>query len=70
MVSTPVCGSEDLIKDKMNGTLSADFTLESYLAALRYTISHHAELRANATEMAKHSPYTMEICVGKYKEYV
>lgn len=69
MVSTPVCGSVDLIVDKVNGTLSADFTLESYLAALRYAISHHAELRANATEMAKHSPYTMEICAEKYKEY-
>lgn len=68
-VSTPVCGAVDLIKDKVNGSLSKDFTLECYLDALRYTISHYAELKANATEMAKHSPYTMEICAKKYKEY-
>lgn len=65
-VSTPVCGAVDLIVDGVNGKLSSDFSEESYIAALEYSLLHFDELKRNAEEMKKKSPYTMEECAKKY----
>lgn len=68
-VSTPVCGSVDLIVDEKNGKLSKDFTKDSFVEALKYTLEHHAKLKYNAMIMRQNSPYTMCECAKKYLEY-
>lgn len=68
-VSTPVCGSVDLILDRINGKLSKDFTLESYVDALQYVVKHYLELKDNALDMRRNSPYSMSECAKKYKTY-
>lgn len=66
MVSTPVCGSVDLIRDGVNGKLSVDFNQDSYVAALIYSMEHYEELRENAMNMRNDSPYKIEICAKRY----
>lgn len=65
-VSTPVCGAVDLIIDGVNGKLSADFSENSYMAAIEFALQHYEELKANAVSMKENSPYTMEACAKKY----
>lgn len=65
-VSTPVCGAVDLIVDGVNGKLSSDFSEESYIAALEYSLLHFDELKRNAEQMKNNSPYTIEECAKKY----
>lgn len=65
-VSTPVCGAVDLIVDGVNGKLSSDFSEESYMAALEYSLLHFEELKLNAERMKSNSPYTIEECARKY----
>ena len=65
-VSTPVCGAVDLIVDGVNGKLSSDFSEESYIAALEYSLLHFDELKGNAEQMKNNSPYTIEECAKKY----
>lgn len=69
LVSTPVCGSVDIIKDKFNGVLSKDFTLNGYLNALKDAIRNYKDLKNNAKNMVAESPYKMEICAKKYRNY-
>lgn len=68
-VSTPVCGSVDLIVDGENGKLSKDFTKESYVEALLFAIEHHDMLKANAMLMREDSPYTIKMCAEKYSSF-
>ena len=65
-ISTPVCGSVDLIKDGVNGIISSDFTLDAYVLALRETIKSYDVLKENSERMKNCSPYTMVECAKKY----
>lgn len=68
-VCTPVCGAVDLIVDEVNGKLSADFSEDSYIAAIEFALQHYNELKKNAVRMKENSPYTMEVCAKKYLEF-
>lgn len=68
-VCTPVCGAVDLIVDEVNGKLSADFSEDSYIAAIEFALQHYDELKKNAVRMKENSPYTMEVCAKKYLEF-
>lgn len=68
-VSTPVCGSVDLIVDGKNGYLSKDFSLKDYVATLRKAIDNYDTIKAGAMAMKDNSPYTMKECAKKYLEY-
>lgn len=68
-VSTPVCGSVDLIKDGQNGYLSKDFTVEEYVKALIMAIAHFSHLKECAMTMREKTPYTIKECAKKYMDY-
>lgn len=68
-VSTPVCGSVDLIKEGQNGYLSRDFTVEEYVKTLILAIEHYSHLKECAMTMRNNSPYTIKECAKKYMEY-
>lgn len=68
-VSTPVCGSIDLIKNGQNGYLSKDFTVEEYIKTLILAIDNYFHLKDCAMSMRNNSPYTIKECAKKYIEY-
>jgi len=69
MVSTPVCGSVDIIDNEVNGILSKGHTVEEYLDALDYSYNHLRELRQNSIKMKDDSSYTIENCARKYMDF-
>ena len=69
IVSTPVCGAVDIIKNKVNGVLSKGHTLEEYLDALEYSYQHLCELRQNSQRMKDDSSYTIANCARKYMDF-
>lgn len=68
-VCTPVCGAIDIIKDKINGVLSKDHSLEEYVKALKYAYVNYDELHQNALNMRTNNPYTISECAQKYMDY-
>ena len=69
VVSTPVCGAVDLIKDGVNGFLSKSHSLEDYKNALIKAIDNYDSIKENAMSMKDNSPYTIAECARKYVEY-
>lgn len=68
VVSTPVCGVIDVVKNEFDGILSTDFSENSYVNALKTAISKYQILRKNAKELITNSPYTMKKCAMEYLE--
>ncbi len=68
-VSTPVCGSVDLIVDGTNGYLSSGFTKDEYVVTLRKALDNYNTVKAGAMAMKDNSPYTIKECARKYLEY-
>lgn len=68
-VSTPVCGAVDLIKNGVNGVLSASHQLEDYKLALREALMNLELLKNNAIKMKDNSPYTIAECARRYYDY-
>ncbi|PWJ58616.1 MULTISPECIES: glycosyltransferase [unclassified Fibrobacter] len=68
-VSTPVCGAVDMIVNGKNGYLSKDFTLETYVEALENAIANFDFIKNLANEMKEKSPFTMEACARKYRQF-
>ena len=68
-VSTPVCGSVDLIQDGINGFLSKSHKLNDYITALSKAIDNFDKIKSNAMVLKNNSPYTIEECAKKYIEY-
>lgn len=68
-VSTPVCGSVDLIQNGVNGFLSQSHSLEDYTNALKKAINNYDTIKANAMNMKDYSPYTIKTCAEKYIKY-
>lgn len=66
VVSTPVCGVVDVIKDGENGIISSDHTLLSYIYALQRSYVSYLELKSKAEKFSKYSPYTMNVCAKEY----
>lgn len=67
MVSTPVCGAIDLIKDGINGVLSTGHSHDEYVAALEYAFLHLNELKNNSIKMIEDSPVAIDVCARKYE---
>ena len=66
IVSTPVCGALEVIKDRKNGIKSIDYTEQSYYEALKYSYDHCSELLSTAAIHNQNSPYTIKECAIKY----
>lgn len=65
MVSTPVTGAVDVIDGK-NGIISNDFSLESYVEALKEMIRHYPHFKEGAIKGKENSPYTIKYCAEQY----
>lgn len=65
-VSTPVCGSVDVIKNGLNGYLCKDFSIKEYVTTIELTVRNYAALKFNAEKMMENSPYTIKECAKKY----
>lgn len=68
-VSTPVCGAIDMLVDGKNGYLSKNFEVENFANVLAEGAKHSSELRKNAQEMKKSSPFAIDVCADKYRGF-
>ena len=68
-VCTPVCGAVDMLVNGKNGYLSNNFETDDFVNALAEGARNCSELRANAQEMKKVSPFAIGICAAKYKKF-
>lgn len=66
MISTPVCGSVDVIEDGKNGILSKDFSLKEYKTAIKRFIDNQDSIKNNIQMMSANSPYSMKNCSLEY----
>lgn len=69
IVSTPVKGAIDVVKDSVTGVLSKDFTEEEYLKSLQYANEHLDELKKLSQAEKITCPYSIEECARKYREF-
>lgn len=69
ILSTPVKGAIDVIKNKITGVISKDFTEEEYIVALQYTYDHLIELQKNAQAEKDTCPFSIEVCASKYRDF-
>lgn len=69
IVSTPVCGAVDVVKNGKNGVLSKGFSLDEYLAALGFSYSHLQELKEGALKLKNDNPFTIATCAKKYLDF-
>ena len=69
IVSTPVCGAVDIVKEGENGYLSASHTKENYKDAIRCFIANKEEVISKAEGMKEDGPYDIRECAEKYLEW-
>lgn len=69
IVSTPIKGAVDVIKNNVTGVLSKDFTEEEYLIALQYANDHLIELQKLSQAEKVTCPYSIEACAKKYIDF-
>lgn len=67
VISTPVCGIVDVVKDGDNGFLSKDFSVESYSSALCRYMKSDKVLEAGDKKYS--NPYNIEHCSRLYIDY-
>lgn len=68
VLSTPVCGVVDTIKDCKNGCISSDFTEESYLEMLKKYSTLSTTLKLNCSKRDTNL-FSIESCAFSYIEY-
>ena len=66
IISTPVCGIIDVIKDGSNGILSYDFSTGSYIEALKRYVNCKENLNSYCHQNKKLSPFTIKKCASGY----
>ena len=66
VVSTPVAGAKDVIKNSVTGVISSDYSETKYVNALEYALNNLIVLKDNCMVEKDCSPYTMEACAKKY----
>lgn len=69
VVSTPVCGAVDAIKDGYNGVLSKDFSEIEYYNALTRMFNECKILRCNTQDEINNSPYSIQHCAKSYIDF-
>jgi glycosyltransferase involved in cell wall biosynthesis len=69
IISTPVCGAVDIVKDGVNGYLSGGHTKEEYKNAIRQFIANKDAISAKAETMKEDCPYNISECARKYLEW-
>ena len=69
VVSTPVKGAVDVIKDGITGVISKDFSKDSYIQALEKAIVELRTLKSNSELEKEKSPFTMSRCALSYLNF-
>lgn len=69
VVSTPVCGALDAIKDGENGILAKGYETQDYAGALNTALSSLEVLKSHADASKDSSPYTIKVCAEKYLKF-
>lgn len=69
VVSTPVKGAIDVIREGETGVISKDFTADCYLKALEDVCLNLEQLKIRSREESIISPYTISNCARQYMEF-
>jgi len=69
IISTPVCGAVDIVKDGENGILSAGHTKEEYKDAVRQFIKNKDSICTAAKKNNEHCLYDIRECAAKYLDW-
>lgn len=69
IISTPVCGVVDVVKDGENGLLSKAFTAEGLAEEIKRYIKNKWVYDINANKQMNNCPYDISICAKKYIDY-
>ena len=69
IISTPVCGVIDVVKNGENGLLSKTFTANGLAEEIKQYIKNKGEYDSNANQQILNCPYNISICANKYIQY-
>ena len=69
IISTPVCGAVDIVKEGVNGYLSAGHTKEEYKAAIRQFVTNRESVCATTEKGMGENPYAIGVCAAKYLDW-
>lgn len=69
IVSTPVCGAVDIVKEGVNGYLANSHTKEEYKEAVRRFIANKDSICASAAKVSEDNPYNISECARRYLEW-
>ena len=69
IISTPVCGAVDIVKDGVNGYLASGHTKEEYKDAIRKFIADKDSICTSAAKSSENNPYAISECAKKYIEW-
>lgn len=68
-ISTPVGGVQSIIKNEINGIISKDHSVQSYLRGIQYVYRNYSTLRKNAELMKDESDFTISQCSNRYRSF-
>ena len=69
IVSTPVCGAVDIVKEGENGCLANGHTKEEYKEAVRRFLKNKETISAQAERAKDGCPYAIDECAKRYLEW-
>ena len=69
IISTPVCGATDIVKDGENGYLATGHTKEEYKDAIRHFIANKKAVCTRAEQTKGNGPYAISECAAEYLEW-
>lgn len=69
VISTPVCGAVDAIKNNVNGLISPGFSVDEYTETLRIGIHMLNELKNNVAIQSQNSPWSIGFCARHYLDW-
>lgn len=66
IVSTPVCGVVDVVKNGINGYVSKDYDIESYVSTIKQFLDNREEISKKAKELKDKTPLSIVECAKEY----
>jgi glycosyltransferase involved in cell wall biosynthesis len=69
IISTPVCGAMDIVKDGENGYLAMGHTKEDYKETIKHFLANKEYICTKAKQAKENGPYAVSECAAKYLEW-
>ena len=69
IISTPVCGATDIVKEGENGCLASGHTKEEYKETVRRFLKNKETISAQAEREKDSCPYAIDECAKRYLEW-